>query len=90
MTLSRSPQCRAFNRAVINEKLLFPLFPVGVCVCGGGHNGYKWLVLHSLDMTFLYFTSDDYMVLESSTRIRPVLVKNMIILASYVNKWTFI
>ena len=24
------------------------------------------------------------------TRIRPVLVKNMIILASYVNKWTFI
>ena len=25
-----------------------------------------------------------------STRIRPVLVKHMIILASYVNKWTFI
>ena len=24
------------------------------------------------------------------TRIRPVLVKHMIILASYVNKWTFI
>ena len=27
---------------------------------------------------------------DTHTRIRPVLVKNMIILASYVNKWTFI
>ena len=24
------------------------------------------------------------------TRVRPILVKNMILLASYVNKWTFI
>ena len=24
------------------------------------------------------------------TRVRPVLVKHMIIIASYVNKWTFI
>ena len=29
MTLSRSPQCRAFSRAVMDEKLLFPLFPIG-------------------------------------------------------------
>ena len=29
MTLSRSPQCRVFSRAVIDEKLLAPLFPVG-------------------------------------------------------------
>ena len=29
MTLSKSPQCRAFSRAVMDEKSLFPLFPVG-------------------------------------------------------------
>ena len=38
MTLSRSPQCRAFSRAVIDEKSLPPLFPVGG---GGGGSGYK-------------------------------------------------
>ena len=32
MTLSRSPQCRAFSRAVTDEKSLSPLFPVH----GGG------------------------------------------------------
>ena len=36
MTLSRSPQCRAFSRAVMDEKSLSPLFPVGE---GGG----QWL-----------------------------------------------
>ena len=35
MTLSRSLQCRAFSRAVMDEKSLSPLFPVG----GGG----QWL-----------------------------------------------
>ena len=34
MTLSRSPQCRAFSRAVMDEKS--PLFPVGVWVGGAG------------------------------------------------------
>ena len=29
MPLSRSLQCRAFSRAVMDEKLLSPLFPVG-------------------------------------------------------------
>ena len=29
MTLSRSPQYRAFSRAVVDEKSLSPLFPVG-------------------------------------------------------------
>ena len=29
MTLSRSPQYRAFSRAVMDEKSLSPLFPVG-------------------------------------------------------------
>ena len=29
MTLSRSPQCRAFSRAVTDEMSLSPLFPVG-------------------------------------------------------------
>ena len=33
MTHSRSPQCRAFSRAVMDEKLLSPLFPI---CCGGG------------------------------------------------------
>ena len=28
MTLSRSPQCQAFSRAVMDEKSLSPLFPV--------------------------------------------------------------
>ena len=41
MTLSRSPQCRAFSKAVMNERSLSPLFPVGE---GGGVSGYKWLV----------------------------------------------
>ena len=35
MTLSRSPQCRAFSRAVMDEKSLSPLFPVR----GGGGGG---------------------------------------------------
>ena len=35
MTLSRSPQCRAFSRALMDEKSLSPLFPIG----GGG----QWL-----------------------------------------------
>ena len=34
MTLSMSPQCRAFSRAVMDEKLLSPLFPIGVCEGG--------------------------------------------------------
>ena len=29
MTLSRSLQCRAFSKAVMDEKSLSPLFPVG-------------------------------------------------------------
>ena len=39
MTLSRSPQCRAFSRAVIDEKSLSPLFSVGVWGGGGGASG---------------------------------------------------
>ena len=37
MTLSRSPQCRAFSRVLMDKKSLTPLFPVG----GGGGSGYK-------------------------------------------------
>ena len=40
MTLSRSPQCRAFSRAVMDEKSLSPLFAVGA---GRGH----WLQMTS-------------------------------------------
>ena len=40
MTISRFPQCWAFNRALMDEKSLSQLFPVG----GGGGSGYKWLV----------------------------------------------
>ena len=29
MTLSRSPQCRAFSKALMDEKSLSPLFPLG-------------------------------------------------------------
>ena len=36
MTLSRFPQCRAFSRAVMDEKSLSPLFPVG------GRGGGRW------------------------------------------------
>ena len=42
MALSRSPQCRAFSRVVINEKSLSPLFPEGgggVWRGGGGGGG---------------------------------------------------
>ena len=38
MILSRSPQCRDFSRALMDGKLLSPLFPVG----GGGWGG-QWL-----------------------------------------------
>ena len=38
MTLSRPPQCRAFSRAVMDEKSLSPLFPIG-----GGGGGGQWL-----------------------------------------------
>ena len=36
MALSRSPQCRA----LMDEKLLSPLFPIGGGL-GGGGSGYK-------------------------------------------------
>ena len=42
MTLSRSPQCRAFGRAVMDEKSLSLLFPVG-----GGQGGGQWLQMSS-------------------------------------------
>ena len=38
MTLSRSLQCRAFSRVVMDENLLSPLFPIG----GGGG---RWAVV---------------------------------------------
>ena len=42
MTLSKSPQCRAFSRALMDEKSLSPLFPVGGGGGGGGwSSGYK-------------------------------------------------
>ena len=40
MTLSLSPQSRAFSRAVMDEKSLSPLFPVD----GSGGHSYKLLV----------------------------------------------
>ena len=41
MTLSKSPQCRAFSWAVMDEKSLSPLFPVsrGRGEAGGGGEG---------------------------------------------------
>ena len=42
MTLSRSPQCRAFSRAVMDEKSLSPLFPVGGWGWGWEAGG-QWL-----------------------------------------------
>ena len=42
MTLSRSPQCRDFSRAVMDVKSLSPLFPVGGRVGrGAGDSGFK-------------------------------------------------
>ena len=56
MTLSRSPQCRAFSRVLLDEKSLSPLFPVGVCVwwrgggvVGGGGRAVvinDWCIIH--------------------------------------------
>ena len=40
--ISLSPQCGCFNRALRNEKLLSPLFPVGGEEPGS--SGYKCLV----------------------------------------------
>ena len=40
LTLSRSPQYRAFSRAVMDEKSLSPLFPEDGGEWGGG-SGYK-------------------------------------------------
>ena len=40
MTPSRSPQYRAFSRAVMDEKSLSPLFPVGA---GEGGGRGQWL-----------------------------------------------
>ena len=39
LTLSRSPQYRAFSRAVMDEKSLSPLFLVGGVGGGGGRGG---------------------------------------------------
>ena len=41
MTLSRSPQCRAFSRAVMDENLLSSLLPVDGGDGRGGGSGYK-------------------------------------------------
>ena len=54
MALSRSPQCRAFSRALMAEKLLSPLFPVGVCVGGGGRG--QWLQMTCALPLTLYLT----------------------------------
>ena len=40
MTLSRSPQCRAFSMVLMDEKLSSPLFPLGG---GEGGRGGQWL-----------------------------------------------
>ena len=56
MTLSRSPQCRAFSRAVIDEKSLSPLFSVGVCVGGGGGEGRAGGVVTKLCIIPLFYT----------------------------------
>ena len=42
MTLSRSPQCRAFSKALMDERLLSPLFTAGVGVGVGGGEGELW------------------------------------------------
>ena len=47
MTLSRSPQYRAFSRALMDEKLLSPLFPVG------GEGGGQWLHMTGALHTYL-------------------------------------
>ena len=50
MTLSKYPQCRAFSWAVMDEKSLSPIFPVGVCVGGGVARGAlvtnDWCITH--------------------------------------------
>ena len=46
MTLSRSPQCRAFSRALVDEKSLSPQFPVV-----GGGSGYKCIMNQSFVTT---------------------------------------
>ena len=51
MTLIRPPQCKAFSRALMAEKWLFPLLPVGVGGAGGGGGGgggsEQWLQMTS-------------------------------------------
>ena len=54
MTLSRSLQCRAFSRSLIDEKSLSPLFPVGGRARGGGGSGYKWLVHNDMKESHIY------------------------------------
>ena len=44
MTISRSPQCRAFSRAVTDEKSLSPLFPVGGDSGGGAVVTNDWCI----------------------------------------------
>ena len=44
MTLRRSPQYMAFSRAVMDEKSLSPLFPVGVCGRGGAVVTNDWCI----------------------------------------------
>ena len=39
ITNNLSPQCEGYTRALRNEKLLSPLFPLGVCVAVG--DGFK-------------------------------------------------
>ena len=48
---------------------------------------FFFFVLFSVCLFFFLFFFSVFSILFSSTRARPVLVKNMILLASLVNKW---
>ena len=55
MTLSRCPQCRAFSRAVMDEKSLLSLFPVGVCRGGGAVVTNDWCIIETIEACELKF-----------------------------------
>ena len=46
MTISRSPQCWAFSRALIDEKSLSPLFPVDGVGGGGAVVTNDWCIIY--------------------------------------------
>ena len=75
MTLSRSIQCRAFSRALMDEKSLSPLFPVASGGGGGGGRAGQWLQMTGALYAVGTLTKDNTTSNNTSNSSKPGLTQ---------------